>query len=171
MILMPPSRAAARLPAAIIGISALLMGAAVWSPGAAHAAGGVQVFVGYADDARANAVNFPTPWDGSPGVTFSGCTGTCSFDAGAVRIVNNSASPVTIDSVAVKVSSTDPGNSTPPRAGPLPAYQVVIVSSSISRSGSVISGNTPSLVVVKTNSGYAADPGHAGTGTVVAKIC
>jgi Bacterial Ig-like domain (group 1) len=67
--------------------------------------------------------------------------------------------------------STDPGNSTPPPAGPLPAYMGVIVSSSISQSGSTISGNTPHIVVVKTNPGYQADPGHAGTGTVVAQIC
>ena len=47
----------------------------------------------------------------------------------------------------------------------------VIVSSSITKSGSTISGNTPDIVVVKTNSGYAPDPGHAGTGTVVAQVC
>jgi hypothetical protein len=47
----------------------------------------------------------------------------------------------------------------------------VIVSSKVSKSGSAISGNTPHVVVVKTNSGYAPDPGHAGTGTVVASIC
>jgi hypothetical protein len=34
-----------------------------------------------------------------------------------------------------------------------------------------ISGNTVHMVVVKTNPGYAPDPGHAGTGTVVATIC
>jgi hypothetical protein len=67
--------------------------------------------------------------------------------------------------------STDPGNSTPPPAGPLPSYLAVIVSSSIRKSGSSISGNTVHIVVVKTDAGYAADPGHAGTGTVVAQIC
>jgi hypothetical protein len=67
--------------------------------------------------------------------------------------------------------SADPGNSTPPPAGPLPAYMAVIVSSSVSKSGSSISGNTPSIVIVKTNPGYASDPGHAGTGTVVGIVC
>jgi hypothetical protein len=67
--------------------------------------------------------------------------------------------------------STDPGNSTPPPAGPLPSYMAVIVSSSIRESGSSISGNTLHMVVVKTSPGYAADPGHAGSGTVVAQIC
>jgi len=47
----------------------------------------------------------------------------------------------------------------------------VIVSSTISQSGSRISGNTLHIVVVKTNPGYDSNPGHAGTGTVVATIC
>jgi uncharacterized repeat protein (TIGR01451 family) len=67
--------------------------------------------------------------------------------------------------------STRPGNSSHPPAGPLPTYMAVIVSSSISRSGSTISGNTVHVVIVHTNPGYASDPGHAGTGTVVAQIC
>jgi uncharacterized repeat protein (TIGR01451 family) len=67
--------------------------------------------------------------------------------------------------------TTDPGNSTPPPAGPLPAYMAVLVSSSISKSGSTISGNTPHIVIVKTNAGYDANPGHAGTGTVFAQVC
>ena len=66
---------------------------------------------------------------------------------------------------------TDPGNSTPPPAGPLPAYMEVIVSSAIGKSGSAISGDTPHVVVVRTNDGYAPNPGHAGTGTVVASVC
>ncbi|HZQ80834.1 MAG TPA: Ig-like domain-containing protein [Gaiellaceae bacterium] len=67
--------------------------------------------------------------------------------------------------------STDPGNSSPPPSGPLPAYMAVIVTSSADKSGSTISGNTVAVVVVKTNSGYDSNPGHAGTGTVVATIC
>jgi hypothetical protein len=67
--------------------------------------------------------------------------------------------------------STDPGNSAPPPAGPLPAFMGVIVTSSSSKSGSTISGNTPSIVVVRTNAGYDSNPGHAGTGTVVAQLC
>jgi hypothetical protein len=47
----------------------------------------------------------------------------------------------------------------------------VIVASSISQSGSTISGNTVHMVIVQTNPGYAPNPGHAGTGTVVAQIC
>jgi hypothetical protein len=67
--------------------------------------------------------------------------------------------------------NTDPGNSTPPPAGPLPSYMGIIVSSSITQNGSVISGDTQHIVVVKTSLGYQPDPGHAGTGTVVAQVC
>ena len=67
--------------------------------------------------------------------------------------------------------STDPGNSVPPPAGPLPAYMGVIVASSTSKSGSQVRGNTTRIVVVKTNTGYANDPSHPGTGTVVATVC
>jgi hypothetical protein len=67
--------------------------------------------------------------------------------------------------------STDPGNSTPPPAGPLPAFMGVIVTSSSSQNGSAISGNTVHIVIVQTNAGYAPDAGHAGTGTVVSVVC
>jgi hypothetical protein len=67
--------------------------------------------------------------------------------------------------------STDPGNSSGPSAAPLPAFIAVIVSSHITKSGSVISGDTPEVVVIKTNPGYAPNPGHAGTGTVVGVVC
>jgi Bacterial Ig-like domain (group 1) len=67
--------------------------------------------------------------------------------------------------------STGPGNSSGPPPSPLPAYIAVIVSSHITQSGSQIAGDTAEVVVVKTNSGYAPNPGHAGTGAVVAVVC
>ena len=67
--------------------------------------------------------------------------------------------------------SSRPGNSSNPPDGPLPSFMGVIVSSSISKSGPVISGDTAHIVVVQTNAGYAANPGHAGTGTVAARFC
>jgi hypothetical protein len=67
--------------------------------------------------------------------------------------------------------TTDPGNSTPPPAGPLPEYMLVLVSSKIGQARDEISGNTVHEVVVQTNPGYASDPGHPGTGTVIARIC
>jgi len=67
--------------------------------------------------------------------------------------------------------STDPGNSAKPPKGPLPALMAVIVTSNTSKSGSQISGDTVHMVVVQTNPGYSNNPGHAGTGSVVAQIC
>jgi len=58
-----------------------------------------------------------------------------------------------------------------PPAGPLPAYMGVIVNSSVRQSGSTDSGSAVHLVIVRTNPGYEPDPGHAGTGMVVAQIC
>jgi hypothetical protein len=67
--------------------------------------------------------------------------------------------------------TTRPGNSSDPPAPPLPPFMGVVVSSTISKSGSTISGNVPKIVVVQTNPGYAPNPGHPGTGTVVAVYC
>lgn len=47
----------------------------------------------------------------------------------------------------------------------------VIVTSKATQSGDTISGNTPHIVIVKTNPGYEPNPGHAGTGTVVLNVC
>jgi hypothetical protein len=67
--------------------------------------------------------------------------------------------------------TADPGNSTPPPEGPLPAYMATIVSSAVSKSGPTISGDTVHVVVVKTDPGYQPNPGHAGTGTVAGMVC
>lgn len=67
--------------------------------------------------------------------------------------------------------STDPGNSAPPPAGPLPAFMGVIVTSSASMSGPQISGDTPHIVIVSTDPGYEPNVGHSGTGTVVTQVC
>jgi hypothetical protein len=67
--------------------------------------------------------------------------------------------------------STDPGNSSAPPAAPLPQYIEVIVSSNVTKSGQLISGDTSEVVLVQTDPGYAPDPGHAGTGTIVSVVC
>jgi hypothetical protein len=67
--------------------------------------------------------------------------------------------------------STASGNSAPPPRSPLPAYMAVIVTNRNHKAGAVLSGNIVHVVVVKTNTGYDGDPGHAGTGTVVATVC
>jgi hypothetical protein len=67
--------------------------------------------------------------------------------------------------------STHPGNSPPPPGAPLPTFMAVLVASSVDKSGNTISGNIPMIVIVKTNPGYGPNPGHNGTGTVVAVLC
>jgi len=66
--------------------------------------------------------------------------------------------------------TTTPGNSPPPPAS-VPAYMAVIVAQTITQAGSTISGDILEIVIVKTNPGYAPNPGHVGTGTVVAVLC
>ena len=47
----------------------------------------------------------------------------------------------------------------------------VLVASSVTKHGSTVSGDISHIVVVKTDPGYAPNPGHPGTGTVVAVFC
>jgi hypothetical protein len=63
-----------------------------------------------------------------------------------------------------------PGNSAHPPSG-IPSEMAVVVTSAVSQSGSSISGNVVQIVRVRTNPGYGPNPGHPGTGTVVAVLC
>jgi hypothetical protein len=66
--------------------------------------------------------------------------------------------------------TTDPGNSSHPPAtvdGVIP----VIVSSQITKNGPVISGDATEVALVQVDPGYAGDPGHPGTGTVIGFLC
>ena len=53
----------------------------------------------------------------------------------------------------------------------MPRYVAVIVSARVTQSGAKVNGDTVHVAIVHTDSGYAASPGHPGTGTVVALIC
>lgn len=66
--------------------------------------------------------------------------------------------------------TADPGNSTPPPAS-IPGYIAIIVSSTVTKNGPVIGGDTQHVVIVKTDPGYEGNPGHAGTGTIAAVVC
>jgi hypothetical protein len=66
--------------------------------------------------------------------------------------------------------STDTGNSSGPPAT-APSFVAVLVTSSVSQAGSVVSGTVSEIVVVSTDPGYLSDPGDPGTGTVVAILC
>jgi hypothetical protein len=66
--------------------------------------------------------------------------------------------------------TTRPGNSSDPPAT-LPGTINVIVSSQIDKSGPVISGDVKEIVQVAVDPGYAGNPGHPGTGTIVGYVC
>jgi hypothetical protein len=63
---------------------------------------------------------------------------------------------------------SEPGNSSAPPSGPLPAFMGVIVADTISKSGRAIAGDTVHIVVVQVAPGYGPNPGDPGTGKVVA---
>ena len=63
-----------------------------------------------------------------------------------------------------------PGNSgNPPDT--VPEYMGVLVASNVSQSGSTVNGTWGSILVVHTDPGYGPNPGHPGTGTIVATFC
>jgi len=63
-------------------------------------AAGIDVFVGYADTERPS-VFFPAPWLGDPGILDVGHAMGQLFDAGAIRIDNNTGAALTVDNVTV----------------------------------------------------------------------
>jgi hypothetical protein len=65
---------------------------------------------------------------------------------------------------------TRPGNSSFPPAE-VANYIDVAVSSLVTKSGPVISGDTVKVVRVHVKPGYGPNPGHPGTGTVVGVLC
>ena len=66
--------------------------------------------------------------------------------------------------------TTSPGNSSSP-VDSIPAYMGVAVSTSVTKQGNTISGDITAIVVVVTDPGYAANPGHPGTGSIIATYC
>lgn len=66
--------------------------------------------------------------------------------------------------------TTDPGNSSDPPPS-LTGTVPMVVSSTITKSGPVISGDTTEVVLIQVDPGYAGDPGHPGTGTIVGVLC
>ena len=59
------------------------------------------------------------------------------------------------------------GNSSQPPSN-VPTFMAVIVSDGITQSGSTITGNVSEIAIIEVNPDYANNPGHSGTGTVVA---
>jgi len=66
--------------------------------------------------------------------------------------------------------TSTPGNSpNPPNA--IPTYMAVVVSTHVTQNGSTMTGDVQHVVIVATGPGYAGDPGHDGTGVIVATLC
>jgi hypothetical protein len=110
-------------------------------------------------------------------------TGAVTFwssDWNAKNVLSGGAAPDSFKGFAGTLSATPPAcgitwttapGSSPPPPATVPSYMGTLVASSVTKSGSTISGNAPSIVIVKTDSGYAPSTGHPGTGTVVATLC
>jgi Bacterial Ig-like domain (group 1) len=131
----------------------------------ARAAGSVDVFVGYADSLRASPTNFPTPWAGSPGVTFEGCQppSACTYDAGAVRVVNNTSATVTVNSVTVHIDTC--ALSGWPSASLAPGGQLIVTQvASGASSGCTPSGPTGPPLMDTSDIGPGGSP-YAGNCT------
>jgi len=96
-----------RMKSLVLGgaIAALSLAPSVQAQGAANTHSNVhsmKVYVGYADGLRGDPT-VPSPWDGDAGVVFVG--GGERFDAGAIRIVNPSRRPLTVDDVWVQIGA------------------------------------------------------------------
>jgi hypothetical protein len=66
--------------------------------------------------------------------------------------------------------STGGGNSPPP-AGSIPSYTAFLVTSSVTKNGSIISGTKPKIVIGSVNPGYSPSPGKSGSAVVLGAFC
>ncbi len=133
--------------------------------------------------ASANVISFAFPARGDFVVGDQTATGAVEFwgaDWANVNLLSGGAAPDAFKGFAASISTppacgttwaSRPGNSSNPPNPPLPSYMGVIVSTAVNKSGSTISGDVFKIVVVTTNPGYDGNPGHHGTGTVVATYC
>src|ERR1019366_10761188 len=111
-------RAAVPAPVVLAMLSAPSAGAAPSRAAVLGSAGGLSVFVGYAEDKEINTPDptaFPVPWAGSPNTIFLGGTvpgqtacGTLTvcYDAGAIRLDNNTTAAITVSSVSADLHSS-----------------------------------------------------------------
>ena len=66
--------------------------------------------------------------------------------------------------------TTGPGNSPHPPES-VPDVITVVVTDQTTKTGATISGNIVRVVQVATDPGYGPNPGHPGTGKIVATLC
>jgi len=98
----------------------------------------------------------------------SGGTAPASFKGFAANVTTLPA--ISPPGVCGTSFTTRTGNSGQPPDS-VPSYMGVVVASSVTQSGSTVSGNWASIVVVHTDPGYGPNPGHPGTGQIVATFC
>src|SRR4051794_27559452 len=87
-------------------VAGVVLAMAVAPPSASAAPLPPKILVGYADNLRADPVNFPTPWSGNAGVTFIG--NTDQYDAGAVMLQNPNATAMSVSKVVVDLQRPGP---------------------------------------------------------------
>jgi hypothetical protein len=99
----------------------------------------LKVFVGYADDIRANPVSFPTPWEGSAGINFIGAgpsdPGGAAWDSGGVMLQNPNSTPVTVSDVTINLNR-------PQSSGTGPTYDFWGSSITVPANGATILAQT-----------------------------
>ena len=66
--------------------------------------------------------------------------------------------------------STSGGNSPPP-PGAMPTYTAMLSTDRVTKSGKIIIGTKPSIVIVRVNPGYSPSPGKTGTAEVLGVLC
>ena len=66
--------------------------------------------------------------------------------------------------------TSQPGNSSNPPPT-VPEFMRVVVSDSVNKTGSIITGKVVRVVVVRTQPGYGPSPGQVGNGKIVAILC
>ncbi len=129
----------------------------------------LSVYVGYADNVRANPF-FPVPWNGSSNVTFEGCSASnCSFDGGAVRVTNSGTTAETISSFQIQFDA--PGDTVPciysiwPTSVPIaPGASVIYAQtqSGASNSCTPSSGQMDSSDIGPNSTGWSGNCGQSG---------
>lgn len=95
-------------------------------------------------------------------------TGSSAFKGFANTVLGL---PTTTPPASCGGTWTTSGGNSPPPTSDVPSYMGVLVAGSATKSGSTVSGSFAQIIVVATDPGYAPDPGHAGTGRIVATYC
>jgi PKD repeat protein len=99
--------------------------------------------------------------------SLSGGQAPASFKGFAANVTLPQMSPPEL--CGTTFTSRTGNSSSPPDS--VPEYMGVLVASNVTQSGSTINGTWGSIVVVHTDPGYGPNPGHPGTGTIVATFC